>query len=502
MTDGNFYRFFQSTVASNPSAVVFECDNGQTVSRQQLDALAGRYAGALCQLCCTKGDRIAVQVDKSVQSLALYLACLRAGFCYLPLNTAYRPSELAYFLEDARPAVFFRTPGAEPLNAERIPARTRLFDFGPNGEGEFEGLAQAADADFNAVSLTESEPAALLYTSGTTGRPKGAIISHRAISFCARTLANIWGFSDNDILLHTLPTFHAHGLFVSLNVALISGARVRLHGGFEVGAVLAALPRATVFMGVPTYYSRLVAAPELTRDRCRNLRLFVSGSAPLTAELHRTFEERTGHRILERYGSTECTILCSNPLAGGRRAGSVGPHLPGVELRIADKADRPLPTGEIGMIQARGPGLFSGYLNQSRATKAELTPDGYFRTGDLGWVDPEGYVWITGRAKDVVISGGYNIYPAEVEAVIDELPSVLESAVVGGPHADFGECVVAFVAPRDPASPPTDVEVIDSVKARLANYKAPKKVFVIDKLPRNSMGKILKSELKQRLAES
>ena len=429
MSNGNFYRLFENNLR-NPSAIVLGLETGECHSREWLHQLSGRYAEALRRHGCAAGDRIAVQLDKSAHVFALYLACLRAGFCYLPMNTAYRAAELAYLLEDARPAVFFRSTSAEEIPADIVPSTTKVFTFGPKGEGNFAPSVEAADGTFSTVAVQEGDPAALLYTSGTTGRPKGAVLSHRALSYSAQTLAALWGFSSQDVLLHTLPIFHSHGLFISFNVALVSGARLLLRSKFDAADAIEALSQSTVFMGVPTFYHRLLALPSLTKDACRNVRLFVSGSAPLSADVHREFEARTGQRILERYGSTEAMILCSNPLDGERRPGSVGLPIPGVDLRIAGQADQALPVGSIGMIQARGPGLFSGYWNKPDQTREEFTADGFFRTGDLGRVDDKGYVSITGRAKDLIISGGYNVYPAEVEAVIDEMSSVREKAVV------------------------------------------------------------------------
>ncbi|MCK1742068.1 AMP-binding protein [Bradyrhizobium sp. 139] len=501
MTNANFYRLFEPWVQLKPSGVVFELDNGEMLTREWLHALSGRYAKALLQSGCSAGDRIAVQLEKSAHAFALYLACLRAGLCYLPINTAYRAAELGYLLEDAQPAIFFRGLSAEALAAEIVPATTKAFTFGPQGEGTFVPLVEAVDPAFSTIEVSGTVPAALLYTSGTTGRPKGALISHGALSYSARTLSELWGFSSSDVLLHTLPIFHSHGLFISFNVALASGARLLLQSKFDAADVVKALPRSTVFMGVPTFYHRLLTSPLLDSDLCRRVRLFVSGSAHLSADVHRKFEARTGHRILERYGSTEAMILCSNPLEGERRPNSVGLPIPGVDLRIAGDGDEILPTGNIGMIQARGPGLFSGYWNMPDQTRNEFAADGFFRTGDLGFMDSQGYVSITGRAKDLIISGGYNVYPAEIEAVIDEMPSVQESAVVGAPHADFGECVIAFVIPSDKGLPPAASEVVQRVKDRLANYKVPKQVIVVDELPRNTMGKVMKNELRTSLAD-
>lgn len=499
MGNENFYLLFENRVQRDPSAILLELETGELLSREWLHTLSGKYANALQRIGCGRGDRVAVQLSKSAHALGLYLACIRAGLCYLPVNLAYKSTELEHLLQDATPVAFFRDSALADLSAEAAPACTKCFSFGPRGEGTFEAMADAADGSFLTIELNAGDPAALLYTSGTTGRPKGALISHGALSYSAQTLSKLWGFSEADVLLHTLPIFHSHGLFISFNVALSSGARLLLQSRFDTESVLKALPRSSIFMGVPTYYHRLLANPSLDKELCRQARLFVSGSAPLSADVHREFEKRTGHRILERYGSTEAMILCSNPLSGERRSGSVGLPLPGVDLRIAGEADTVLPTECIGEIQARGPGLFSGYWNKPEKTRSEFTADNFFRTGDLGFMDKNGYVWITGRMKDLIISGGYNVYPAEIEAVIDEMPTVRESAVVGAPDPDFGECAVAFVIRSDTNHLLAADDVMQQVKSRLANYKVPKRVLIVDEFPRNAMGKVLKSELRASL---
>ncbi|WP_198083923.1 AMP-binding protein [Variovorax sp. E3] len=501
--EGNFYDLFARHVREDPGAPCLETPDGEVWTRRRMDAQSARYANALAQAGCTPGDRVAVQVEKSPQALALYLACVRAGYVFLPLNTAYQPAELAYLISDAQPRVFIHH-GDRPEVLERLdPGKTpsRVFSFDAHGAGSLERLFAPGGDVFRTVPCHGDEVAALLYTSGTTGRPKGAMLSHRAMSHSALTLMGQWQFSQADVLLHALPIFHGHGLFISSNVALVAGARLLFQPRFDAGEIVAALPRATVFMGVPTYYHRLLADDRLTPASCDRIRLFTSGSAALSAEIHSDFETRTGHRIVERYGATETMILCSNPLDGERRPGSVGLPLPGVELRIADAEDQSLPTGTIGMIQVRGPGLFNGYWALPEQTRQEFSADGYFRTGDLGCFAADGYVAITGRAKDLIISGGYNVYPAEVETAIDEVGNVLESAVVAMSHPDFGEAVVAFVVPVDPATPPTPIQIIQWCKARLANYKVPKQVHIVGKLPRNTMGKILKAQLRAWLTE-
>jgi len=416
----------------------------------------------------------------------------------VPLNTAYQSAELGYLLSDAAPRVFVTRPDSSAL-PEGLGTPPQVVTLDEHGGGSLAAMASNAASMFATVRCTGQTTAVLVYTSGTTGRPKGAMVSHRAMTYGAATLAQVWRFSSADVLLHALPIFHGHGLMISANVVLACGARMIFQPRFDAGAVIEALPRATVFMGVPTLYHRLLADPRVEPALCRNLRLFTCGSAPLSAEVHRAFEARTGHSIVERYGTTETLILCSNPIDGERRPGSVGLPLPGVDLRIADKDDRMLAHGEIGSIQVRGDGLFSGYWNMPAQTAQEFTAEGWFKTGDLGCIGPDGYVSITGRSKDLVISGGYNVYPAEVETALNEMESVQESAIVGVPHPDFGEAVVAFVIPSDPQRPPAPGEVIQWAKQRLANYKVPKDVHVVAELPRNAMGKVLKNELRKSL---
>ena len=500
----NFYRLFSEQLRADPSAPCIETDDGEVLDRGWLDRQSARYANCLLNLSCSEGDRIAMQVDKSPQALALYLACVRAGLCFLPLNTAYRPAELSYLLRDASPKVFVCRPNGfdvmRKLGAETGTAHVLSLD--ERGEGSLKAASDSCSDAFETVHRNGADIAALLYTSGTTGRPKGAIISHSAMTYCATTLGEAWHFSSNDVLLHTLPIFHGHGLFISSNVALAAGARLIFHRQFDASAAMAAMHKATVFMGVPTYYHRLMADSGFNATVCANVRLFTCGSAPLSADLHREFEARTGHQIVERYGATETMILCANPIDGDRRPGSVGLPLPGVDLRIADKSDLPLPHGEIGMIEVRSPGLFSGYWKMPKQTSEEFSADGYFRTGDLGRVGADGYVSITGRSKDLIISGGYNVYPAEVEALINEHPAVRESAVIGVPHADFGEAVVAAIIPTNPKQPPDPMELIQLAKDRLANFKVPKRIVIVTELPRNTMGKVQKNQLRDSLAET
>ncbi|WP_420391479.1 malonate--CoA ligase [Acuticoccus sp.] len=462
--------------------------------------LSARVAAALVAMGVAPGDRVAAQVPKSVEALMVYLGVVRAGGVFLPLNTGYTPSEVEYFVSDAEPTVVLCDPkdreAIAPI-AERCGARLETQGV---AEGSFLD-AIPGDATFADVPRGPDDLAAILYTSGTTGRSKGAMLSHRNLESNTTTLLDSWRFSGDDVLVHALPIFHTHGLFVATNCVLMAGASMILLGKFEPRAVADLLPRATVLMGVPTFYVRLLSEPDLG-EKARDMRLFVSGSAPLLAETHEAFSAATGHAILERYGMTETNMNTSNPYDGERRAGTVGFPLPGVELRVVDPeaaVPRELPQGEIGMIEVRGPNVFQGYWRMPEKTAEELRPDGWFVTGDLGKVDDRGYVHIVGRGKDLIISGGFNVYPKEVEGVIDELPGVEESAVVGVPHPDFGEGVVAVVV-RQPGASLDAAAIEASLTDRLARYKQPKLIDFVDELPRNTMGKVQKNVLRDTYA--
>lgn len=503
MTDNaNFFDCGIRPALANPDAPCLLLADGGVVRYGDLDRLSARYANLLRGLGCEPGTWVAVCVEKSPQSLALYLACLRAGLVFLPLNTAYKPAELSYFLGDAKPHVFVCPPvmAASFGPQARALGVPHVFDMDDLGDGSFSAAATTLDERFPEVHRRPDDLAAVLYTSGTTGRPKGATISSRAVAYAARTLGAIWEFSRDDVLLHALPIFHGHGLFVACNVALAAGARMLFLPRFHPDTLLAALPSATTMMGVPTFYHRILADPRFTRETFAHLRLVTCGSAPLLPDEQAQFRERFGQDILQRYGTTETMILTSNPLHGERRPGSVGRALPGVELRITDDNDRALADGAIGMIQVRGDGLFSGYWGLPVKTAEDFTDDGFFRTGDLGTRSADGYVAITGRAKDLIISGGYNVYPAEVEAVINECPGIAASAVIGVPHADFGEAVAAIVIARSHDEPVVPEQVIRLVKERLANHKVPKFVVVVDDFPRNTLGKIQKNLLRETYA--
>jgi len=478
----------------------------ETMTYADLERSSARYAHLLGALGVKPGDRVAVQTPKSIDMLMLYLGCLRAGAIFLPLNPAYTAGELDYFMRDASPALFVCDPAQldaiRPLAAAAgVP---RVESMGANGDGSLVAAARAQDASadsFATLDMADDDLAAILYTSGTTGRSKGAMLSHDNLASNCFTLRSYWRFTADDVLLHALPIFHTHGLFVATNLVLASGSSMIFLPGFDADAVLDALPRASVMMGVPTFYIRLLREARFTRDLVAHMRLFISGSAPLSADIHREFSARTGHAILERYGMTETNMNTSNPYDGDRIAGTVGLPLPGVAIRIADpESGRVLPQGEIGVIEIRGPNVFKGYWQMPEKTAAEFR-DGYFISGDLGLIDARGYVSIVGRGKDLIISGGYNIYPAEVETALDELPHVRESAVIGVPHPDMGEGVVGVVVPVDPAF--ADGEALKAALAdKLARFKQPRRIVFMAELPKNSMGKVQKTVLREQLGQS
>jgi malonyl-CoA/methylmalonyl-CoA synthetase len=495
--NANFYAAIEAAGRSRGSGVLLETDDGRIFSRDAAASESARLANLLLALGAKRGDRVAVQAEKSPESLFLYLACLRAGLVYLPLNTAYQRGELSYFIDDAEPRVIVCHPRSVEMARELSAGRAQVLSLDENGEG---GLTQAAAGHAPEFSTVEAQPddlAVIIYTSGTTGRSKGAMVTHRNLESNARTLVAYWGFSEHDVLLHALPIFHVHGLFVANHCALLSGAKLLWHRKFDAKLLLRDLPRATVMMGVPTFYTRLLAEADFTYELVQGIRLFVSGSAPLLADTFGAFRERTGKNILERYGMSETGMISSNPLDGERRAGSVGFPLPGVSVRIAGDQDRPLPKGQIGGIQVKGENVFSGYWRMPEKTREEFTVDGWFRTGDVGLFDADGYLSIVGRARDLIISGGYNVYPKEIEMALDAMPGVAESAVIGVPHPDFGEAVAAVIVPRKGAQldPPA---IIAELRKNLANFKVPKQVYLVDDLPRNAMGKVQKAELRGR----
>ena len=495
----NLYAIFERHFPANRDEPLMLLAEGGSVSYAAADEGSASYAALLTGLGLQPGDCVAVQLEKSPEALLVYLGCLRAGLVYLPLNSAYQEGEIAYFLENAQPGAVIAQPRSmpwlQPL-AARLGIRN-VFSLDEHGEGSLREAARAAPTRFEAVQRGPGDLAAILYTSGTTGRSKGAMLSHGNLASNAQVLHRSWGFRPGDVLVHMLPLFHVHGLFVACHCVLMNGSSMRFHAKFDPKRAIADFADSTVFMGVPTLYTRLLAEPGLTRESCSRMRLFVSGSAPLLAETHVEFERRTGQRILERYGMTETGMLTSNPLEGERRAGSVGPALPGVTVRVVDDEAKPCASGVVGHVQVKGPNVFSGYWRMPEKNAEEFTPDGFFRTGDVGSLSKDGYLTIVGRSKDLIISGGYNVYPKEVEVALDELPGVQESAVVGVPHADFGETVIGVVVPRAGAAP-AERELIDALKKRLANFKVPKRVYIVDELPRNAMGKVQKNVLRER----
>lgn len=462
-------------------------------------ANAERTASALVAAGLQPGDRVAVQAPKTLEMLELYLGTLLAGGVFLPLNPAYTGPEIGYFLADATPHVFVIDPAGVEAVTPHLSAVAEVWTLDAFGRGTLIDKRDAAPPFGGAVARTETDLAAILYTSGTTGRSKGAMLSHRALLTNAETLAQVWQFSDHDVLIHALPIFHTHGLFVASNVTLMAGGSMIFLPKFDADAILAALPRATVLMGVPTFYTRLLEEAELPRASA-SIRLFISGSAPLLAETHDRWSALTGHAILERYGMTETNMNTSNPLTGARKAGTVGKPLPGVEVIVTDPdTGTVLPPGEVGMIEVRGPNLFSGYWQMPDKTAEDMRANGFFMTGDLGCYDEEGYLSIVGRSKDLIISGGFNIYPKEIELLIDEVEGVVESAVVGVPHPDFGEAVVAVVVTR-PGAAITAKDIGTALQGKLARFKQPKEVVMAGELPRNAMGKVQKAELRKTYA--
>ncbi len=495
------HLFDALTGQAHASRPFIETEDGGIIRYEDMLERTARLANALVRLGVTPGDRVAAQVEKSADTIMLYLACLRAGAVYLPLNTAYTAAEVGYFIDDAEPRLFI----VDPVRTDRVAgiaakAGAALVALNDEDGGSLVGLAAKESASFNNAERGADDLAALLYTSGTTGRSKGAMLSHDNLSSNARALVEAWRFSRDDVLIHALPLFHTHGLFVATNVVLTAGASMLLQSRFDPDRIASSFPRATVLMGVPTFYVRLLQHPGVNRESTQGMRLFVSGSAPLLSQTHEAWRERTGHAILERYGMTETNMIASNPYSGERRPGTVGFPLPGVEVRIADPdSARPVDQDQIGMIEVRGPNVFKGYWRMPEKTAKEFREDGFFMTGDLGTIDPDGYVQIVGRNKDLIISGGYNIYPKEIEQEIDRLEGVTESAVIGLPHPDMGEGVAAVVV-RRPGASIDGAAILGTIASRLARFKHPRHVVFIDELPRNTMGKVQKNMLRERYA--
>ncbi len=501
----NLYAQFEQRFPQDDNAPAMVLPGGRLYSYGQLKTESARYARLLMSLGAQPGDRVAAQVEKSAAAVFLYLGALRAGCVFVPMNPAYQSGELAHLLGDARPHVFVVRPeGAGQGRVLASEAGVRhVLELDDNGAGE---LADAAARQLPRVVTAQrsaDDLAAILYTSGTTGRAKGAMLTHRNLGVGVSTLHRFWGFEPGDVLLHILPIYHFHGLFVALHCALWNGSAIRFEPRFDATRAVALLSASTVCMGVPTHYVRMLAEPGLDAASSAGMRLFVSGSAPLLPDTFNAFRERTGHTILERYGMTEGGMFASNPFEGERRCGTVGSALPGVSLRVVDADGRPVESGATGQIQVKGDNVFAGYWRLPEKTAEEHTPDGFFKTGDLGSLSEDGYLTIVGRDKDLIISGGLNVYPKEIEEVIDALPGVRESAVIGMPHPDFGETVVAVVV-RDTSLACTAVphgdDVVLAVRARLAAFKVPKIVHFVDELPRNAMGKVQKNLLRERFA--
>jgi malonyl-CoA/methylmalonyl-CoA synthetase len=488
----DLYSRFANSFARFADRVLIE-EGARHWTYAEVEQTTARLAAVLQSLGVQPGDRLLAQTDKSTESLLVYLACIRIGAIYLPLNIDYTESELDYFVDDAEPVLAVCRPQSvdlfQRLGKGKIQVRTVADLF-----------AALTEAEAAPVPRQPDDIAAILYTSGTTGKPKGAMLSHHNLVSNGETLIELWGFTPADRLIHALPIFHVHGLFVAVHCALFSGATMIFLPKFDAKTAIDLMATSTVLMGVPTFYMRLLAEPTFTKESAANMRLFIAGSAPLSADTFRAFETRTGQRVLERYGMTETGMLTSNPYQGERRAGSVGQPLPNVELRITDEeTGKVLPQGDIGLVEVRGPNIFKGYWRKPEKTASEFRADGFFITGDMGFIEPDGYVQLVGRAKDLIITGGLNVYPAEVEAVLDDRPDIVESAVIGVPHGDLGEAVIAVV---QAATSDFDKEVVRAaLKQQLAGFKVPKEIIVLDVLPRNTMGKIQKKLLRERFAK-
>ena len=500
--NSNLFAALRAAFPADLGRTAVETDNGLFYSWQDLDRASAMMANLFGALGLEEGARVAVQVEKSVEAMILYLATLRAGYVFLPLNTAYQSAEIEYFIGNAEPAVVVCTSrNAAWVGPIASAAGTRhVFTLDDDRTGTLLELAAQCSDRHEAARKSAGDLAAILYTSGTTGRSKGAMLTHGNLLSNAEVLKDYWGWTEGDVLIHALPIFHVHGLFVALHGALLNGSKMIWFSRFDPRRVVEKLPEATVFMGVPTLYVRLLAEPGLTREAVGSMRLFIAGSAPLLIETFDEWRERTGHTILERYGMSETIMLTSNPYSpaqGERRGGTVGFALPGVRLRVRDDAGRDCTTDEIGNIQVSGPNVFAGYWRMPEKTKEEFTADGFFKTGDVGKIDGRGYVTIVGRSKDLIISGGYNVYPAEIEGYINELPGVAESAVVGVPHPDFGEVGVAIVIAKAGGALDPDA-IVAELKSKLANFKIPKRCFVVPELPRNTMGKVQKALLREQ----
>ena len=499
----NLYALFSSNFPKDLTRCCIETHDGRYYTWDDIERASAKIANLLQSLGLKKGDRILVQVEKSPEALLLYLASLRAGFVFIPLNTAYKNNEVEYFIKDAKPAVFVCSPNNEhwitPLCQAAHCQNVFTLDapeYG-NNRGSLLEHAQAHSDQFKTTQSSPNDLACIIYTSGTTGRSKGAMLSHDNLSSNAKTLKTVWAWNADDVLLHALPLFHVHGLFVASHCALLNGTKMIFLPKFDAQQICRFLPRTTVMMGVPTYYVRLLEEPLFTKQICRQMRLFISGSAPLLEDTFIQFQEKTGHKILERYGMSETTMLTSNPYTGKRKPGTVGKALPNVSIRIVNDDKSLCKINEIGNIEVKGPNVFQGYWQMQEKTLEEMTEVAYFKTGDVGKIDAEDYISIVGRSKDLIISGGYNVYPKEIELIIDEMPEVEESAVIGLAHKDFGESVCAVVVLRKKQTI-SEEEIINRLKTQIANFKVPKEVFFISELPRNAMGKVQKQVLREK----
>jgi malonyl-CoA/methylmalonyl-CoA synthetase len=496
-TKGNLYTSYREGFKNNLEGHFLYDDKGTNITYRELDSETAKLANGLKGLGLSEGDRVTVQVDKCVEMVYIYLACIRSNIIFHPLNPAYKETELSYFLDDAKPRLFISNEetveSVKYLNLEHN--IDHLFTLNNDGTGDFFTI-YSDESDFLTVDCSEDDIAALLYSSGTTGKPKGIMLSHGNISSNAKSLVKTWDFQESDCLLHALPIYHVHGLFVALGCVLMTGSKLKWLESFDVDAVLKSIPNCTVMMGVPTYYTRLLKSDALDSELTKQMRLFISGSAPLLQETFNEFKQRTKHLILERYGMTETNMNTSNPLKGDRKPGTVGLPLDDVQVVVVDEKNNALPQGEIGNLQVKGPNVFKGYWQMPEKTTEDFTEEGFFNTGDKGLIDEDGYVCIIGRSKDMIISGGLNVYPKEIEVLIDKVEGVLESAVVGLSDADLGERVVAIIVPKE-GSEIDAIEVISLIKEKLAGFKVPKEVKFIDQLPRNAMGKVQKNILRE-----
>lgn len=489
-------------LASQDNTVII-CDNGKKISGTELFKLTSQISNVLKNSGVQPGHRVVMQAGKTVEAIALYLACIRSGALFLPLNNAYTPNEMEYFINDAEPTVIVCEPKSKDVISKYTKLRgIELFTLDHSGNGSLNKKILEAETSFTNIRRSPDDLAAILYTSGTTGRSKGAMLSQDNLLSNAESLCKVWRFTSNDILIHSLPIFHAHGLFVAINVLLLAKGKMIFLPKFDVDQIINFLPQATSMMGVPTFYTRLLSDKRFTQTLTNHMRLFLSGSAPLLSETHHAFEARTGHCILERYGMTETTMITSNPYDEERRVGTVGFPLPRIEVRIVDeKTGKTLNDNQIGVLEVRGPNVFKGYWRMPEKTKDEFRKDGYFITGDIAQIDSDGYITIVGRTKDLIISGGYNVYPKEIEKYIDDIESVMESAVIGAPHPDFGEAVIAVIVCIKGKSVTTE-QIQSALKVDVANFKCPKEIFFLESLPRNTMGKVQKNELRKQFQKT